>query len=180
MENVLETYRLILRKFTEEDVEALAKIVKDRDGNFGNLAYAQKWIDWCLNSYEVNGFGHYAVILKSSGEVIGSAGISMQTIDDEWKQEIGYHLRSDYHRQGLGTEVALALRDFYFEKFNFGEVYSYMDVDNIPSARLAEIMGMSYLHNHRAKDGHLCKVYRLSRNGWLEEKDREDWGWCCP
>jgi len=166
MQGILETERIYLREMTDEDFDDLAKVIHGRDGLAPSEAYVHKWIDWCKSSYAVNGFGHYAVVLKSTGEMIGSAGISMQWIDDAWRPEIGYHLRKDYHRQGLGKEMAAAIRDYYFSHFEGDDIYSYMDQDNLASYKTAESIGMSYLHLYVAKDGSLCRVYRLTREEW--------------
>ena len=90
----------------------------------------------------------------------------MQIIDDELKPEIGYHLRKDYHRQGIGKEMTQAVRDYFFENYGYDEVYSYMDVDNVPSYKTAEANGMTYLHMYTTRDYHVCLVYRITREEW--------------
>jgi len=113
-EIILETSRVWLRPMCDEDLFALSKVIRKPDASECDDAYARRWIDWCKASYEKEGFGHYAVIDKHSGELIGSAGISMQPIDGTWRPEIGYHLREDHGRQELAKEVAVALRDHFF------------------------------------------------------------------
>ena len=157
MQGILETERIYLREMTDEDFDDLAKVIHGRDGLAPSETYVHKWIDWCKSSYAENGFGHWAVVLKSTGEMIGSAGVSMQWIDDAWRPEIGYHLRKDYHRQGLGKEMAAAIRDYYFSRFEGNDIYSFMDQDNLASYKTAESIGMSYLHLYVAKDGSLCQ-----------------------
>ena len=166
MKVILETKRLILRKMTNDDFSSLKKVINSDDG------YTQKWIDWCLDSYRRYGFGHYAVIYKESREMIGSIGISMQIIDDSLKPEIGYHLREDYRHQGLAKEAALMLEDYFFNNFDYDEVYSYMLKDNVPSYKTAEAIGMKYLHNYVDKKGNDCRVYCLTRQDWLYKKKR--------
>ena len=156
---------------TDDDFEALKKVISDAE----NMKYYEKpyddsgvtrWINWCKDSYQKNGFGLWAVILKETQEMIGDCGISMQFIDDEWKPEIGYHLRLDYHRQGLGKEMTQAVRDYFFAHFDYDEVYSYMNQDNIPSIKTAEANGMTYLHLYKTKTGEICCVYRITRQEW--------------
>ena len=98
--------------------------------------------------------------------MIGDCGISMQYIDDEWRPEIGYHLRRDYHRQGIGKEMTQAVRDYFFNHYDYDEVYSYMDKDNLSSYKTAEANGMTFLHLFETKQGEVCRVYRITRKEW--------------
>ena len=167
---ILETERLILREKNDDDFAALKKIIHDKPNGECSDEYARRWLNWCKDSYKKNGFGLWAVILKETGEMIGTCGVSMQYIDDEWKPEIGYHLRKDYHRQGLGKEVTKAIKDYFFTHFDFDEVYSYMNKDNIASYKTAEANGMKYLHLYTTKSGEECRVYRITREEWIKER----------
>ncbi len=168
MKTILETEHLLFREMIDGDFDALKKVIRDHQGNICEDSYVKKWIDWCISSYQKYGFGHYAVIYKATNEMIGSAGPSMQYIDDEWRPEIGYHLRSDFHRQGLGKEAAIGLRDYFFKHFDYDAVYSYMDVDNIPSYKTAECMGMKYLHTFKGKYCDEYRVYRITKDEWKD------------
>ena len=175
MKIILETNRLILREMTDDDFNALAKVISDPETmKYYAAPYdekgVQKWIDWCKASYQKRGFGLWAVVLKETGEMIGDCGVSMQIIDDERKPEIGYHLRKDYHRQGIGKEMTHAVKDYFFNNFNYDEVYSYMDKDNVPSYKTAEANGMKFLHIYITKDGEECRVYRITRKEWEQNK----------
>lgn len=165
MKKILETKRLILREMSDDDFTALSKVIKDHKGNDYSGEYVQKWLDWCKSSYLKYGFGHWAVVYKETGEMIGSAGPSMQYIDDEWKPEIGYHIRKDFHRQGLGKEAAVAIRDYFFNHYEYDEVYCYMEEDNVPSYRLAESIGMKYLHLYK-RNNETYRVYRMTKDEW--------------
>lgn len=160
-----ETERLLLREFTSDDFDALYEVLKDHV----KKERIQEWIEWCISSYKKNGFGHFAVVYKKTGEMIGTAGPSMQYIDDDWRPEIGYHLRKDYHRQGLGKEVAKGSLDYTFNNFDFDTLYCYMDEDNIASYKTAESMGMKYLHLYTARDGSVCRVYNITREEWKNQ-----------
>ena len=168
MKIILETKRTFLREKTDDDFDALKKIIRDKDGNPYEDSYVYKWLNWCKDCYQKYGFGLWAVILKETGEMIGTCGVSMQMIDDEMKPEIGYHLRKDYNRQGLGKEITRAIKDYFFNNFDFDEVYSYMDKDNVASYKTAEANGMTFLHLYTTKDGHECRVYKITRKEWEE------------
>ncbi len=174
MNYILETERLILREMGDSDFEALKKVISDPiNMKYYDKPYddhgVQRWIDWCKDSYLKNNFGLWAVVLKETGEMIGDCGISIQIIDDEPKPEVGYHLRRDYHRKGIGKEMTRAVRDYFFTHFDFDEVYSYMNKDNIPSRKTAEANGMRYLHLYTSH-GEVCRVYRITREEWKQLK----------
>lgn len=174
MKAILETPRLILREMGDEDFEALKKVISDPETMvFYPKPYddqgVRRWIDWCKDSYRKNGFGLWAVVYNESGEMVGDCGVSMQFIDGAWKPEIGYHLRKDFHRQGIGKEMTQAVRDYFFTHFPYDEVYSYMEEENVPSYKTAEANGMKFLHLSTTKFG-TCKVYRITRAEWKEIK----------
>ena len=166
MKPILETKRLILREITDDDFPMLKRVIADHDGNPYEDEYVWKWLNWCKDCYQKYGFGLWAVIYKETNEMMGNCGVSVQFIDDEWKPEIGYHLRKDFHHQGLGKEVTQAIRDYFFTHFKYDEVYSYMDVDNVASYKTAEANGMTYLHNYTTKQGMETRVYKITREEW--------------
>ena len=171
MNKILETKRLILREMEDSDFESLKKVISDEETmKYYKKPYDDegvlKWINWCKASYLKRGFGLWAVIYKETGEMIGDCGVSMQIIDDELKPEIGYHLRKDYHRMGLGTEATHAVKDYFFNHFDYNEVYSYMNKDNIASYKTAEKNGMTFLHLYKDSEGQIDKVYRITREEW--------------
>jgi len=169
---VLETERLILREYRNEDINDLYEII----GNKENMSFypkpysyndTQRWIDWNLNNYKKYGFGLYALELKENGKFIGDTGLTMQNIDNEELPEIGYHIHKDYWRQGYGKEAALAVRDYIFKNFNFKTLYSYMKYDNVASYSLAKSIGMEKLKEYEDKEDKVTLVYCLSKDKWL-------------
>ena len=170
MTKILETDRLILREFEEKDLFPLKEVIHNPDGGKCEESHAHRWIDWCISSYKKYGFGQYAVIYKETNELVGSIGLSMQMIDDELKPELGYHVRSEYHRKGITKEASKALKDYFFTNFKYDELFSYMDEDNVASYKTAESNGMKYLHLYTTKSGEVCRVYSITRSEWLHFK----------
>ncbi|MBE6136595.1 MAG: GNAT family N-acetyltransferase [Erysipelotrichaceae bacterium] len=171
---VLVTERLILREMRNSDFDALEKIISDPETmKYYPAPYDEegvyRWIIWCIGSYRKDGFGLWAVTLKKNGEMIGDCGVSMQPIDGKWRPEIGYHINKKYQRQGYGKEMTKAVKDFFFQKFNYDEVYSYMRIDNIPSIKIAEANKMKRMGTFISKDGQECCFYRITRSEWEED-----------
>ena len=80
------------------------------------------WIERNLRRYEEDGSGLRAVVLKSSGKMIGDCGPVWQEVDGKRQLEIGYHIRRDHWGRGYATEAAHAAMVYAFEKFPVGRL----------------------------------------------------------
>ena len=146
-DTVFETSRLILRKMAQSDYPALSAILQDEatmyayEGAFSDTE-TQNWLDCTLNHYKEHGFGLWAVILKSSGEMIGDCGITWQKLGETSVPEIGYHFNRAYWGQGYAAEAAIACKEYAFDSLRFDEIYSIVRDTNIPSMNVAIRNGM--------------------------------------
>ena len=66
--------------------------------------------------------------------------------------------------------MARAVKEYFFTHFTYDEVYSYMNKDNLPSYKTAEANGMTFLHLFTTNDGEVCRVYRITREEWMNNK----------
>ena len=139
---MIETERLLLREMTEDDYEALYKVLADSD-IMQHYPYTfddsrvKGWINKNIERYHIFGFGLWSVCLKETGEMIGDCGLTMQLINGQIKPEIGYHIRADKQRKGYAKEAAIAVRDWTFCNTTFNVIYSYMKHTNEPSVKTA-------------------------------------------
>jgi len=167
----IETERLILRELTDEDFDALYKVLSDSDimkhypYTFDD-ARVRRWINVNKIRYSVFGFGLWAVVLKDTGEMIGDCGLTMQSINGIIKPEIGYHIRRDFQRMGFAKESAAAVRDWAFENTTFNMLFSYMAKDNIPSQKTAMSYGCTLVEEYEDKDEGPHCVYGITREQW--------------
>ena len=111
---MLETSRLILREFVPTDANALELVLSDpHTMRFYparlDRGEVEQWIARNLARYRRNGHGLWAMVLKSSGELVGDCGLTLEEVVGEDEVEIGYHLRRDLWGQGLATEAASGL-----------------------------------------------------------------------
>jgi RimJ/RimL family protein N-acetyltransferase len=145
---ILETTRLVLRELVPEDIEAVAQVLSDPE----TMRYypaplsrkqVEEWIERNRRRYQEDGVGLWAMVLKSTGEVIGDCGITRQQVDRESLHEIGYHLRRDFWKQGLATEAAIACREWGFANLPVDRLISLIRPENIPSRQVAERNGMT-------------------------------------
>lgn len=145
---VLETERLLLRRLTQGDFEALCKILKDEEtmtayeGAFTDEE-VQQWLDRQLARYAQWGFGLWAVVLKETGEVIGQCGLTMQPWKEREVLEIGYLFQRAYWHQGYATEAARACKRYAFDVLKAEEVCSIIRDTNTASQRVALRNGMT-------------------------------------
>ena len=164
---VLETERLILREYVQEDFDALKAIISDAETmKFYPKPYddkgVQRWLDWNFDNYANLGFGLWAIELKSTGEFIGDCGITMQIINKKIVSEIGYHINKNHWNRGYATEAARACKKWAFENTSFRRLYSYMNAENTASARVAEHNGMLFVEEYT--DGEdILKVYMAEK-----------------
>lgn len=147
MKAILETSRLILREFVSDDLDALAAVISDPETMryypvpFDRAA-VEEWIERNRRRYHADGFGLWAMVLKSSGELIGDCGLMRQSVDEASEVEIGYHTRRDLWGQGFATEAARACRDFGFAHLPVNRLISLIRPENMQSRRVAEKNGM--------------------------------------
>lgn len=168
---VIETERLLLREMTENDFEALYKVLADSDimqhypYTFDD-ARVRGWIDKNIERYRIFGFGLWAVCRKETGEMIGDCGLTMQLIGGQIKPEIGYHIRADHQRKGYAREAAIAVRDWAFCNTPFNILYSYMKATNEPSSRTAIAYGCRQVDEFADDANDMIKVFAISREEW--------------
>jgi len=150
---MIETERLILRRWEEFDAEALYKYASNPD--IGPVAgwpphtsveNSLEIIRTVFSAPEV-----YAVVLKSTGEAVGTCGImtgnSLHPDRMECNEaEIGYWIGKPYWGLGLIPEAAMALLDRSFNELGLDVVWvAYYDGNN-KSRRVCEKCGFVYHH----------------------------------
>ena len=109
----LETERLLLREMTDADLPALCRMLQDEEVMYAYAhafsdEEAHDWLSRQQARYRQYGFGLWAVILKSSGEMIGQCGVTVQDCNGREVLEVGYLFCKDFWGQGYATEAARA------------------------------------------------------------------------
>lgn len=183
---ILETKRLLLRCHVTEDAGALESVLSDPvamefyPAPLDRIG-VEEWIARNLERYQRDGFGKWAMVLKSTGEIGGSCGCVLQEVEGQNEIEIGYNIRRDLWGHGYGTEAAQACTDYAFQRLRAERVISMIRPQNLRSRRVAEKNGMvcekiifwrGYDHCIYAKtrDGQL-QASANCRDGEDEEKD---------
>lgn len=148
---LIESERLILRRIGGEDLPWLAELMADSDvmqfSLKGALSYEEtKEVVYrdTIDSYEKQGFGHWAVCLKSTLQPIGFCGLTMKVIDSKSYPELGYRLLKRYWGKGYATEAAIAVKKFALDSLKLPQVVSIIDPDNHASIRVALKNGLHH------------------------------------
>jgi ribosomal-protein-alanine N-acetyltransferase len=150
MKMILESDRLLLREYVEEDAEAFFKLNSDPevlrfvpDKPLLNVEQARQiLIDHPIADYRKYGFGRGACILKSTGEQIGFAGLKY--LEELGEVDVAYRLLPAHWGQGLATEAALASVRYGFADLGLKRIVGLVMPENIASVRVLEKTGLRY------------------------------------
>ena len=148
---MLETKRLLLRHWKDEDIPAFAAMNQDP----AVMAYfpatltnneTEQLVTRIRQHFETKGFGLFAIELKSIGAFIGFVGLMTPSFEAHFTPcvEIGWRLAKPYWHQGYATEAARAVLSLAFEKYGLPEVVSFTTMANTPSIRVMEKIGLQH------------------------------------
>lgn len=162
----VETERLIVRPFTEEDAEPRFALMREAFGLDWSAEDLARWHRWTLDSYFAFGamwqppYGDYAVTLKMTGDLVGAVGIvpagvpwaalESATPTDTWvSPEFGLFWATFLaHRgQGYAAESARPVIDFIFTVLNARRVVATTELDNAASQAVMRKLGMTMRRN---------------------------------
>lgn len=107
----MRTRRLLLREMTEGDLPDLKEVLQDPEvmtayeHSFSDRDVAE-WLARQRERYRRDGFGLWAVVLRSTGEMVGQAGITWQDCEGQPVLEVGYLLKKRFWHQGYASEAA--------------------------------------------------------------------------
>jgi RimJ/RimL family protein N-acetyltransferase len=151
MTTVLETERLILRPWAEEDAEALFEICRDAEvmryigdgGPWAGVERARLWLARQLAARAAHGFGKWAVVEKAGGRLVGSCGFDPPS-ESMPEVEFGYLYARGSWGKGYATEAGRACMRFAFEELGLPRVVARATPENTPSRRVLEKLGFDF------------------------------------
>ena len=146
----LETARLRLRRWREDDREPFAAINADpRVMEFFlapmTSAQSDELIERIEEGFEEHGFGLWALEVRESNELIGFTGLSVPEFEAHFTPavEVGWRLAAPAWGQGYATEAARAALGFGFDRAGLEEAVSFTSAGNRRSRAVMERIGMS-------------------------------------
>ena len=143
----IETPRLRLRMFRQEDLDDLATLFADpdvmryvADGQPTGRKEAHKALDSIIQHWRRHGFGRWAVEDKATREFVGFGGLmSLFGLP-----EIVYHFATAHWGKGFATEMARAGLKYGFEVHRFDRIVAIAKPDNAASIHVLEKLGMRF------------------------------------
>ncbi len=180
----LRTERLILRKFNENDIEALFNIHRDEDVNRFLPWFPLRSVEEARDFFERNyaevykkprGY-KYAICLKSDNIPIGYINIGMDEPHD-----LGYGLCKEFWHRGIVREAAKAVAE-QAKTDGLKYITATHDVKNPRSGNVMKSIGMKYKYSYeeqwQPKDiTVIFRMYQLNFDGddsWVYMKYWDD------
>ncbi|HLC13885.1 MAG TPA: GNAT family N-acetyltransferase [Chthoniobacterales bacterium] len=150
MKVIIETERLIVREYFEDDAEAFFRLNSDPevvrfvpDAGLANVEEARKILmEHPIADYRKHGFGRGACILKSTGENIGFAGLKY--LEELGEVDVAYRFMRPYWGLGLASEAAIASVRYGFADLGLKRVIGLVMPENTASVRVLEKAGLRY------------------------------------
>jgi RimJ/RimL family protein N-acetyltransferase len=147
--NTIETARLILRGWKEEDVIPFFQMnqdpmVMEYFPSLWSMEMVSSFIDNMKVQLAEKSFTLWAVEEKISGQFIGFIGLNCPAWDAKFTPcvEIGWRLAAAFWGKGYATEGATAALDYAFKNLKLNEVVAFTVPDNLKSRRVMEKIGM--------------------------------------
>lgn len=147
---VLETERLILRRFNKDDWQDLYEYLSDetvvRYEPYGVFTEEE-----CKRAAisRANQECFWAICLKA-GKLIGNIYFHQQNPPEFMCWSLGYVLNPRYQGQGYATESCQAIMEYGFTQMHVRRIAAMCNPENTPSWHLLERLGMR-------REGHLIK-----------------------
>ena len=177
---LLETERLILRRWEKNDAESLYEYAKDPD--IGPIAGwpAHRSIEESRDVIKnvFNGKEAYAICLKTDNRAIGAIELKlngrtdMTERDDEC--ELGYWLGKPFWGQGIVPEAVKEMLRHAFEEIGMTTVWVGYYEGNAKSKRVQEKCGFRYRWKSEDVD---VPLLHEKRTGHVSSMTRDQWQW---
>ncbi|EHQ41143.1 GNAT family N-acetyltransferase [Myroides odoratus] len=150
----IETERLILRPYKQEDVAAFIRLNSDPEVMRYFLEKktpeeSEVMMQKFNRNIEADGFGAFAVEEKATQQFIGFIGLNTFTFEMDFAPavEVLWRLLPEFWNKGYATEGAKACLDFAQKQLNLNRVYAFTTVSNKASEQVMIKSGMTYVKN---------------------------------
>jgi RimJ/RimL family protein N-acetyltransferase len=190
---LLETERLVLRRFTQEDVDALTELDSDpevmRYVTGGTTTSREEIENEILPAYLAyyerdDGYGFWAAVEKSTGAFLGWFHLRPPDPDVPDEVELGYRLRRSAWGKGYASEGSRALVERGFADLGVRRVFAHTLVVHQASRRVLERAGLRFVRVFHADwpyaiegDEHGDVEYALTRSEWEDRARRSPRTW---
>ncbi len=149
MNKIIETNRIIIREFEEDDLLSLYKIESDeRILEFipwykkSTLTECKRQLRKIIYSYSKNKLNSWAVTIKDTEEVIG---ITQLMYSKKIKGvEIGTKILPKYWSKGYASELTIAIINYGLNELGIDEIIAVTDINNAGAIKSLINCGMKF------------------------------------
>lgn len=157
MDIILETPRLIFRRFTEADAKLILELHSDplvlqylHEPLVTTEEEARQIIrKIIMPQYKMN-LGRWALHTKDNNRFIGWCGIKYNSATKE--TDLGYRLSNETWGKGYATEAAEYTLQFGFDTLHLKRIIAHAHVQNTASINVLEKIGMKYVRDEVVDD----------------------------
>jgi RimJ/RimL family protein N-acetyltransferase len=176
-EVTLETERLVMRWFREDDFDQYSRICADAEvmrflNNGKPLTDLEVWrqMAYFIGHWEFRGYGMWAVDEKTSSKLVGRIGLIYPA---GWPGfELGWMLDRDCWGKGYATEGAQRALAYAFTELDRDHVISLIAPENVASIKVAERLGET-VEGQTELLGNDVLIYGIDKGRWLSRRTVE-------
>lgn len=166
---VLETERLVLRRFTVEDDAFILELLNDPawlrfigDKGVKTLSDARDYLrKGPIDMYERLGFGAYLVARRSDGAPMGLCGLIKRDVLED--VDLGFAFLPAFRQMGYAFEAGSAVLAYGRKAFGLTRIVAITSPENAVSARLLEKLGFRFENTVTlGEGGHEVRLFAVS------------------
>lgn len=167
---ILETARCEVREFVPEDLEAIRALYDEEAVRFleapsEDTAKEKKILEAYIDRvYRLCGYGHWAVLSRQTGELVGRIGFSFPNSSAPGPApdaSFGYMVRKDWRGKGIAREVCAALIEYGFSQLGFERIGADTALSNTASDKILRSFGFREVARREDQ-----RYYILNKNEW--------------
>lgn len=155
---VFQSERLLCRCWVPEDIEALVAVYCDaesmryvEDGKPLTRRECEAWLEVTEANYARRGYGMFALVERTSGAVVGFAGLVHPGGQPE--PEVKYAMRRAHWGRGLASESVPRVLDYGARAHGLRRIIATVAPDNHASLRVLSKAGMALVGRRANDDG---------------------------
>ena len=172
MDIILQTSRLLLRRFTDSEADATLIYELNKDPHvlkylqepvLKNKTQAHDILQKIILPQYKKDIGRWAIHLQENNEFIGWCGLKYRP--EKKETDLGYRLKKTSWGHGYATEAATASVLYGFTKLHLKTVVARAHVDNHASIAILQKIGMTYVEESIVDDC-LVKTFLARLKNW--------------
>lgn len=154
--NRIQTERLVIKPLEGEDYFTWLAGYENRlpaqhkydEGTVEMSRYTEEWFQLEIDNHQrlavEDKLFFFGIFRKEDNAHVGAIDFSTLLRDDFQWARLGYMIHNQYWRRGYGKEAVAAAITFAFDKLNYHRIEAHINLDNTPSIKCAEGVGMKF------------------------------------